>query len=114
MLPELEPKSVANEPKSHNQFKTSTTNLSYHQVYKCNVAAWKPGLSSSGEPQECRAPRGQPFLVFPEPLHHSFQCQSLLQFSKVTFHCQQADRKICLSLVTFPVEKFLTFVFVPL
>lgn len=51
MLPELEPKSVANEPKSHNQFKTYTTNLSYHQVYKCNIVAWKPGLSSAGERQ---------------------------------------------------------------
>lgn len=48
MLPELEPKSVANEPKSHNQFKTSTTNLSYHQVYKCQVCPAQENPKSVG------------------------------------------------------------------
>lgn len=113
MLKELEPKSVSNEPKSQINSKPLPPTSS---ITKSSSGTLLPGSQicpAQEKAKECGAPRGQPFLVFPEPLNHSFQCHSLLQFSKVTFRCQQADGKICLSLVTLPGEKFLTLAFVP-
>lgn len=57
---------------------------------------------------------GQKFHVIPEPPYCSFRCHSLCKFSTAAFRWPQADHKICLSLVTFPVKKCLTFAFVPL
>lgn len=58
-------------------------------------------------------PRSVQFLVvshslcFQSPCTRAPNVTHSLQFSKVTFSCQQADHKICLSLLTFPVENSL-------